>query len=92
MSPFFRETREPTIRARTGLLSSSARARLIFFGAVRAIGNAILRWKAVELRRRPHVQRLILRKQYGKLGRFYLSHKFPQQGRLIVLSPDEVKR
>jgi hypothetical protein len=28
----------------------------------------------------------------GKLGRFYLSHKFPQERRLIILSPDEVKR
>jgi len=33
-------------------------------------------------------QRFILRKQYGKLGRFYLSHKFPQQRRLIILPPD----
>ena len=30
----------------------------------------------------------ILRKEYGKLGRFYLSHKSPQQRRLIILSPD----
>ena len=30
----------------------------------------------------------ILRKEYGKLGRFYLSHKFMQQRRLIILPPD----
>ena len=36
----------------------------------------------------PHVQRFVLRKQYGKLGRFYLSHKFLQQRRPIILPPD----